>query len=55
MLPPELIDLIKDFVWLRVRVGPRGFFWQRLDLFDGVDSSTPEPDPWELPMVTSGF
>ena len=39
-LPPELIDLIKDFVWDKVRVGNgKHFYWNRLDLFDGVDAS----------------
>jgi len=55
MLPPDLVDLIKDFVWRKIRTGPRTFFWQRMDMFDGVDSSVPEPDPWSLPMVCSDF
>ena len=59
-LPPELIDLIKDFVWDKVRVGNgKHFYWNRLDLFDGVDASEPEPDPWQLPrmpmVVASAF
>jgi len=57
-LPPELIDLIKDFVWDKVLVGNgknRHFYWNRLDLYDGVDASEPEPDPWQLPMVQSSY
>ena len=55
-LPPELIDLIKDFVWDKVRVGNgKHFYWNRLDLFAGVDSSEQEPDPWQLPMVQASY
>ena len=54
-LPPELIDLIKDFVWDKVPVGKGRFYWNRMDLFNGIDASEPEPDPWQLPMVESHF
>ena len=54
-LPPELVDLIKDFVWDKVRLGGGLFYWNRMDLFDGIDASEPESDPWQLPMVSADY
>ena len=53
-LPPDLIDLIYDFIWMKERIG-RHTYWNRIDLFHGIDSSPPEPDPWVLPMVSSDY